>query len=61
MKVVQWIMAHKKKLGLAIVALLGAAYAVLNVVPGDQKEDVVKNIHDKAASLVDQLPDDAAE
>lgn len=55
----KFILAHKKKLGLALVALLAAVYAVLNVVPGDQKEAVVKKIHDGASDLVNQLPADA--
>lgn len=55
----KFILAHKKKLGLAVVAVIGAVYAVLVVVPGDQKEVAIKGIHDKAAAVVDQLPEDA--
>jgi hypothetical protein len=55
----KFLMANKKKIGVAFVALLAAIYAALVVVPGDQKEALVKKVHDGAAELVDQLPPDA--
>lgn len=55
----KFILAHKKKIAVAILALLGALIAVLEVVPGDQKEASLRGIHEKAAGLVEKLPPDA--
>ena len=54
----KWLWENKKKVLAALVAVGMAVWAVLVAVPGDQKEDVIKQITDKGQEIVDSLPDD---
>lgn len=55
----KFILAHKKKLLAAVVALLGLYVAVTEIIPGDQKEAQVKAAQEKVSEFADKLPADA--
>lgn len=54
----EWMWSHKKSMVAALAAIIMAVWAVLVVVPGDQKEDVIKSIGDKVGEAAEALPDD---